>query len=308
MTYFKHTFIIRTLLFIVIFIVVTMLVRRLVIIHSHRLHKKHLKDFESVNELGYFTETSVEYYFPHKKIDHIVLLIHGYLGSPYDMIFLREELKKHNIAFFAPRILGFGLSDTSLLHEVNYKDWLRQADEVYYVLSQQANRISVVGHSMGAMLATYIAEKHNIEHLILVSPGHFPNETRHKTLLQMPVISSLIKYIFPVMPKPSLYQENNLDVEAKDNTFGYITTPVNSVVELLNLQDHIHITRTHSKHLTIVHGRQDHAINAQKLIQLLEAKQMPFEEYQFDGAAHNLLLDYDHDIAVEMIVDKLLSE
>lgn len=100
-----------------------------------------------------------------------VLLIHGFGGGVYDSEPLQYQLTPN----FELDIYTFTLPghvrdfDTN----VSYKEWIKSAEEhVDILIGKGYKSIYVVGHSMGGVLATHIANKYKeIKKLVLVAPA-----------------------------------------------------------------------------------------------------------------------------------------
>lgn len=60
--------------------------------------------------------------------------------------------------------------------ELNFKnvtgeDWYKEAFEAFQVLSAKVDKIFIVGFSMGGLFASYIAEHHKVDRLLLIAPA-----------------------------------------------------------------------------------------------------------------------------------------
>lgn len=98
-----------------------------------------------------------------------VLVIHGFSGSLYDNEILVNYLQtKKGFDAFAYTLPGH---DRDRFRNVKYTEWLKFLDErINYLKKCGYREIYVVGHSMGGVLASYLAVKHKeIKKLVLVS-------------------------------------------------------------------------------------------------------------------------------------------
>lgn len=57
------------------------------------------------------------------------------------------------------------------LEQVEAENWFREAIQAYDLLASLADKVSVIGHSNGGALVTYIAQHREVEHLILSGPN-----------------------------------------------------------------------------------------------------------------------------------------
>jgi esterase/lipase len=100
-----------------------------------------------------------------------VLLLHGIYGTPYDFHHLTDLLRKEGISHYAPMLggdrptplAGIGYTKRSLAHH---------AQQAYEHLSLRSKRIVIVGLSLGAVQATDLAARHEVQGLVVVSPGY----------------------------------------------------------------------------------------------------------------------------------------
>ena len=100
-----------------------------------------------------------------------VLIIHGFAGGTYDEEKLANCLeKKWNLDVYSFTLPSHEKRKVS---SVTFKDWVDACDHMVEVLKSYGYRkIYVVGHSMGGVLATYLANKYDcIKKLVLVAPA-----------------------------------------------------------------------------------------------------------------------------------------
>ncbi len=97
-----------------------------------------------------------------------VLLLHGFSGSPKELILQGEAIIRNGYSVSIPRYPGHGTSledmTTTSLH-----DWYTCAREAYIELSRRAPRIIIAGLSMGGLFALRLAKEFNTEQIILIS-------------------------------------------------------------------------------------------------------------------------------------------
>lgn len=100
-----------------------------------------------------------------------VLLIHGFAGGVYDSESLQYQLTPN----FELDVYTFTLPghDRNLETNISYKDWIKSAEEHVELLIEKGYKsIYVIGHSMGGVLATHVANKYKeIKKVVLVAPA-----------------------------------------------------------------------------------------------------------------------------------------
>ncbi len=162
----------RRLLALVGVLVVAMTAREVIRWRNTRIMEEHLNQFTARAELSCYEESRSRFSVGRAKpFPHAVLLLHGYSGSPAEFGPMIDRLESEGIPHYAPRLTGFGLDDFRLLNKVRYSDWALDAEEGYAILSTLAHKVSVIGQSMGGLLAIHLASNHPVEQLVLVAPG-----------------------------------------------------------------------------------------------------------------------------------------
>ena len=272
------------------------------------LNTKYQKRFKHLPKLGTFVESHSRNYIPNKKYNHIVLLLHGFTASPQEFNFLIAELQKESIPFYSPTTIGFGLDNAALLDNIRYEDWFRSAMESYDFLTTIADRVSIVGHSMGGILATYIAQNRRVDRLILVCPAIFPTKRdfKYKRMLTTPIISTLFMKIFPYLPKPIRKGRKTtsdlLDELILCNLFQYMAVPVRAAQQLFLAQDNIMIEKIKCQKLLVLSGRYDLSVDTDNLLIALTNSKIPYTSICFENSAHSILEDREHTEVCQAII------
>ena len=104
-----------------------------------------------------------------------VLIIHGFTGGPYD----EEDLANHLELVRNFDVYQFTLpGHNKNLSKVKYQEWIKKSEEkVEWLIENGYKDIYVIGHSMGGIIAAYLATKYkNIKKLVLAAPAfHYLN-------------------------------------------------------------------------------------------------------------------------------------
>ena len=102
-----------------------------------------------------------------------ILVIHGFAGGMYD----EEELANYLKLNTRYDIYQFTLpGHRSKLGQVKYQEWISKSEDMINVLINNGyKKIYLVGHSMGGVIATYLAGKYpQVKKLVLAAPAfHF---------------------------------------------------------------------------------------------------------------------------------------
>lgn len=128
------------------------------------------------------------------------LLLHGMLGSPWDMRPLGESLAARGYFVKAIRLPGHGRGPEALA-QVSHRDWEQAAEEALLSLSRK-RRVFVAGLSVGALLSVILAARfpRQVHGLGLMAPA-----LRLKSKLARVVrwlgVHSLVEALRPNFPK-----------------------------------------------------------------------------------------------------------
>ncbi|MEL3912002.1 alpha/beta hydrolase [Treponema pedis] len=108
-----------------------------------------------------------------------ILLIHGYTGSPREMVWLGRQLNEAGYNVYIPRLPGHGTNKDDFLAST-WKDWLRAVCEDYINLCSDYGNVYVGGLSMGGLLTALIAARFNPEKIFLCAPAFIAYDNRIK--------------------------------------------------------------------------------------------------------------------------------
>lgn len=111
------------------------------------------------------------------KINSAVLIIHGFAGGTYDEEDLANYLELNPFL----DVYQFTLpGHKKNLSNVEYTEWIEYSEEkLKWLIDKGYKRIYLIGHSLGGVIATYLATKYReIKKLILAAPAfHYLNFT-----------------------------------------------------------------------------------------------------------------------------------
>ena len=106
-----------------------------------------------------------------KLFKKAILVVHGFAGGVYDQEYLTHRLELiGNYDVFTFTLPGH---DGDFKKKITYKDWIKKVDsEMEFLISNGYKKIYVIGHSMGGVLASYVASKYpQVKKLVLVAPA-----------------------------------------------------------------------------------------------------------------------------------------
>lgn len=109
-----------------------------------------------------------------------VLIIHGFAGGTYDEEKLANYLELNkNFDVFQFTLPGHKRN----FSKVKYEEWIKESEKMTeWLIDKGYNNIYVVGHSMGGVIASYIAGKYKqVKKLVLAAPAfHYLSVTKEK--------------------------------------------------------------------------------------------------------------------------------
>lgn len=99
-----------------------------------------------------------------------VLIIHGFSANTSETEYLRNYLEYNsNFDVFTFTLPGH---DKLILNNVKHEQWIDESVRQMEILIKKYNTIYVVGHSMGGVIATYLATRYTqIKKLVLLAPA-----------------------------------------------------------------------------------------------------------------------------------------
>ena len=99
-----------------------------------------------------------------------ILIIHGFAGGTYD----EEELANYLELNRGFDVFQFTLTGHEKnLSKIEYQEWINcSEDQIDWLIRNGYNKIYLIGHSMGGVIATYLAYKYKeVKKLVLAAPA-----------------------------------------------------------------------------------------------------------------------------------------
>ena len=107
------------------------------------------------------------------------LLLHGFSSTPAELRVIGEALAQSNYTTKGILLAGHGTKPEDLLG-VTYENWIDSAQEGINELKKSCNRIVVIGHSMGGLLALQMAARNKISAVITIAAALKPTNRKIK--------------------------------------------------------------------------------------------------------------------------------
>ncbi|TAK28671.1 MAG: alpha/beta fold hydrolase [Chloroflexota bacterium] len=215
------------------------------------------------------------------------LLLHGFSGSPPELLPLAERLAAAGLAVLGPRLAGHGTRPEDLVH-VTWQDWVASARGALAELRGDCGQVYVVGFSMGGTLALHLARNEDFRGLVLLgAPVTYP----HPIFPLLPILKHLTRYY------TTSGSSDLTDPTAMDQMMTYKRISVSALNELRML---IKRARAALPAVTcptlILHGGRDRTVrctNAQLIHRRLTASDKRMVVFPRSG--HALMLDVERE-------------
>jgi len=198
-----------------------------------------------------------------------VLVIHGFCGSLWE----NENLVNYLQQYKKLDVYAYTLPDheKDFLTKSDYRKWISATEKHVQNLLKKYSNVILIGHSMGGVIASYIATKYKIKKLILVAPAFeylnfeqnkadLLNKNKKKkdnTSLYDEVVTKLIRY------SPLVLNEFRKLVKEYKETIKNVKVPTlilhgddDELVPFSSSEYAFNNINTKEKHLTLIKGRR----------------------------------------------------
>ncbi len=100
-----------------------------------------------------------------------LLLIHGFTGSPYEMMYIAENVHERlGWTVRVPRLPGHATTSEDFMR-TGRRDWKRRVIDEYYDMKNYCSEIVVGGLSMGGVLTVILAVEFEVRRILLYAPA-----------------------------------------------------------------------------------------------------------------------------------------
>ena len=221
-----------------------------------------------------------------------ILIVHGFVGGTYD----EEDLANYLELNKSFDVFQFTLPGHERnLSKVYYKEWIKRSEEqVEWLIENGYNTIYVIGHSMGGVIATYLATKYKqVKKLVLAAPAfHYLNVVNDNLN---------IKESLKVVPKV-IEQIGKDEIVAR-----FLKLNISSIEEFMNLVKHYyHAPKEIKCPVLILHGQSDHLVPTSSSEYVYSELKGTKKLVYINGATHDLFKDEKKEQIFE-IVEKFLK-
>ena len=222
-----------------------------------------------------------------------VYLIHGFSNTTYEMRELAEFLSKEKYHVIANNLPGHG-TNIEECNKVKYTDWINKVSQDVAKLVSESKEVYVVGCSMGAVLALYLASIFPLNGCIVGG-----TVLKFKNPITINYLIPLLHKIIKISPKP---KKN----ETKKKYYGYSGYPLSALNEFRKLTKIVmgRIPKIKSPML-IIHSNSDGLSIKENFNIVKNGVSSKVKEILIVDKSHHNLFDKNPD--QPLIFDKLLT-
>lgn len=221
------------------------------------------------------------------------LLLHGFSGSPLEMIPLAEVLEAEGWVVSNPALPGHMTSPGDLARTL-WPQWVQSAREAYDALTRRCDRVAVLGMSMGGAVALVVGATEQPAAVVAVST---PSRLRPLIVRASRAASRVLK----VAPIP--FRLGPKDPQVRQYRSPYRGYPLGGPAEVAKLLHEMRrILPSLRSPLLIVQGRRDRVIpreSAQEIADLVS--EAPVEVLWLPRSGHVVTLDKEREVCFDEI-------
>jgi carboxylesterase len=154
-----------------------------------------------------------------------VLLLHGFSGSVSEIRELGGRIREAGFSVFAPSLAGHGSSPDDLARATR-EDFFSAVEDAYQQAARSAQRVYVVGLSMGGALGLHVAARHPVAAIVTISTPVF--------------MGKLVSVSVPLLMRWVPHRQVISNYAAwRGEVVGYKTTPLRSLGVFLDVLKHV---------------------------------------------------------------------
>jgi len=236
-----------------------------------------------------------------------VLVLHGFAASLDSVNNLEGPLRFLNLPVRMPVLRGHGAKSPDALQGVAWRDWVADAENAMRGLLIDVQKVLVVGHGMGSLLAITLAanNRDKIDSLVLAAPSiYLPSPVWNRMKLQ--VLSPFIQRTFPRWSLPPSYTDKK---QAKSDS-NYHWAPMDAIRSFLEFRD---LTRMRLMDVNcpvlILQSRNDSTVSEESPQIIFDGISTPNAQKKikwFTRTEHELFCDCEREDVIDTVVQYVM--
>ena len=214
-----------------------------------------------------------------------VLVLHGFTGNPISMRGIADAMVAHGHHVELPCLPGHGTTIDDML-PTTWADWSGEVADAHDRLSQRADRVIVVGLSMGGALALWSAlHLDDVAGIVCINPATLP--------LAAEMLEMITEMAGDGVDSAPAISGDIADPEASEN--GYEGTPLKPLLSFQHdgLAPLVDRYAEISVPLLLITSRQDHTVEPAQSEHLAGAYGGEVEHVWLERSYHVATVDYD---------------
>lgn len=220
------------------------------------------------------------------------LLIHGFLGTPYEVREWGEYLAQRGISAQGVRLAGHCLSAAEM-NRTAWPDWWASARQAFEAMARRYDPLFVGGMSMGATISLHLAAHYpGIAGIVPCAPAIRLEDPR-LLLARIPALPRFLPYV----GNPNDIQEPG----ARNRHPCYDQIPTRCLISLLQFLRHVQEDLPEVRApMLLIQARQDRAVPASNPgIVMSSIRSAEKEVVWLERGGHVVTVDYDKAIVFE---------
>ncbi len=180
------------------------------------------------------------------------LLVHGFTGSPNELLDLGEFLASKKLTVSIPALPGHGTHSGDLFN-YTWRDWFDAVKTAYHELHLECDEVFLCGLSMGGALALHLAaHEPSVKGIVTLSGAiHFPAWKK----IVVKGLKGVVKF------RHKKHGEDVRDTSTRPRLGSYRRYPYSAVDKLFELIEHVRDDLPKvTQPILIIHSRKDHTI------------------------------------------------
>ncbi|NEX14200.1 MAG: alpha/beta hydrolase [Prosthecochloris sp.] len=238
-----------------------------------------------------------------------VLIIHGFTATIESVNSLIEPLEKMSLRVSVPVLTGHSESSPEKLRGVTWCDWMRDAETAFHELSEKVDKVFVVGHSMGALIALNLAAKYQgdaLDSVVVAAPSF--------RLVSMLGPGRPLHFLAPMLQSFIKSWDLNVafsDRDVKSREVHYLWAPTDAIMSFFELisftESRLHDIRCP---MLIMHNRNDQTVTQDSsdiVFNGVGTEPSEKDMVWLERSEHQMFCDCEKDVAITTIVEYIRS-
>jgi Esterase/lipase len=222
----------------------------------------------------------------------LCIIIHGFAGNLHEVEPLAHALVEMDYEIITPLLPGHSV-DKKRMEKVTALDWLEMIEKMIKRAIEEDKHIHLIGFSMGAMIASIMADRYKIATLVLLSPAVY--------VLTPHLLRTRLKELFnSAMLNRSLPDHS-------DNQFFIRSIPIHNVFEFQKIvRQAKRIFRQISVPICILHGEMDETVDPKSsewIFRVVASKDK--ELHYLPRSRHHICLGPENDHVIQWVSEFL---